>query len=82
MKELNNTPGPKRIYLVENDDDTCMLISRSLTADGYCVKVFRDDRELHELNFMMPCLFIIDNTHPYTPNGSPSNSDYSPFKSY
>lgn len=50
----------QRIVLVEDDSDIRSILDQLLTDAGYSVMALQEGREILELNFPAPSLFILD----------------------
>ena len=55
---------PKRILLIENDEDTLFLIGNALTRSGYLVETCLAASGILEAKHALPDLFILDKELP------------------
>lgn len=54
----------KKILLVEDDLDTCSILKSALSRAGFEVETFHEGKAIVEQQFMLPDVFILDNTMP------------------
>lgn len=54
----------KRILVIEDDADTCVILEKILDRAGYAVEVLTDGRAIVNGQFQVPDLFILDNRLP------------------
>jgi CheY-like chemotaxis protein len=64
MDESLEVTKRKNICLIENDEDTALLISRCLIKDGCAITTFDEGRYILDQPFSIPDVFIIDHTKP------------------
>jgi DNA-binding response OmpR family regulator len=61
---MKNTKETKKIVLVEDDPDVCLILEQLLSDAGYEVTALNDGRQILEIEFDAPGLFILDITLP------------------
>lgn len=52
---------PKRILIVDDNEDSCRIFSQSLTREGYAVTLAKDgDEALRKIGWIQPDLILLD----------------------
>lgn len=60
----NNIQMSKKITLVEDDEDSSLMLSKVLSDAGYTVESFPGGNSIVENRFSVPDMFILDNFMP------------------